>query len=241
KVHIIAKTSGGGASIVSVGLLVRETNAAWSQYPIFLSSGWTRPALAVDQTNGMLYVFGTRESGVKIGEMKKCAIGNYAALLAAPIDTVFWNDTDNFFDFSVAAHTVTSAMQLLVCQANQTRDEVWYKLITLGGAAKPGDGQAAAPTQLEENFEGVQVYPNPFNPNTSFRFKVHTNGPVKLQIFNLNGQLINTLVDGELPQGVHQKRWNGRNQHGYAVASGIYWYRLQIGQNIWNGRIQMIK
>ncbi|MGH7600892.1 MAG: hypothetical protein ACREOI_31425, partial [bacterium] len=126
KVHVIVKTNGGGASIVNVGLLVRETNAAWSQYPIFLSSGWTRPTLAVDQTNGMLYVFGTRESGVKIGEMKKCAIGNYAALLAAPIDTVFWNDTDNFFDFSVAAHTITSTMQLLVCQANQTRDEVWY-------------------------------------------------------------------------------------------------------------------
>jgi hypothetical protein len=241
KVHVIVKTNGGGASIVSVGLLVRETNATWASYPIFLSSGWTRPALAVDQTNNMLYVFGTRESGVKIGEMKKCAIGNYAALLAAPIDTVFWNDADNFFDFSVAAHTVTSAMQLLVCQANQTRDEVWYNLITLGEAAKPGDGQAAALKQLEENFEGVQVYPNPFNPNTSFRFKVHTTGPVKLQIFNLNGQLVNTLFDGELPPGVHQKPWNGRNQRGYAVASGVYWYRLQIGQKIWNGRIQMIK
>ncbi|MGH7598845.1 MAG: T9SS type A sorting domain-containing protein, partial [bacterium] len=156
------------------------------------------------------------------------------------IDTVFWNDTDNFFDFSVAAHTITSTMQLLVCQANQTRDEVWYHLLTLGGAAKASSDQAAA-LKNEEDFEGVQVYPNPFNPNTSFRFKVHTNGPVKLQIFNLNGQLVKTLVDGELPQGVHQKRWNGRSQNGYTAASGVYWYRLQVGQKIWNGRIQMIK
>ncbi len=241
KVHIIAKTNGGGASIVSVGLLVRETNAAWSQYPIFLSSGWTRPALVVDQTNGMLYVLGTRESGVKVGEMKKCAIGNYAALLAAPIDTVFKNNSDNFFDFSVAAHTVTSAMKLLVCQANQTRDEVWYNLITLSEAAKAGDDQAAAPKNIEEDLEGVKVYPNPFNPNTSFRFKVHNPGPVKLQIFNLNGQLVKTLVDGELPQGIHQKRWNGLNQNGYPAASGVYLYHLQIGKKFWNGRIQMIK
>jgi hypothetical protein len=173
--------------------------------------------------------------------MKKCAIGNYAALLAAPIDTIFWNNTDNFFDFSAAAHTVTNASQLLVCQANETRDEVWYNLITLGGSAKAGDDQAAALQNVEEDFEGVQIYPNPFNPNTSFRFKVHAAGPVKLQIFNLNGQLVKTLVDGDLPPGIHQKRWNGRSQTGYPAASGVYLYRLQIGQKAWKGRIQMIK
>jgi hypothetical protein len=242
KIHMIVKTNGGGASITNLGLLVRETNAAWSQYPIFLSSGWTRPALAIDQTNNMLYVFGTRESGVKVGEMKKCALGDYAALLAAPIDTIFKNNGDNFFDLSVAAHTVTSATQLLVCQADQTRDEVWYNLITLGGAVKAGGEQAAAPnSSADENFEGVQVYPNPFNPTTSFRFKVNSTGPVKLQIFNLAGQLVRTLVDGELPPGVHQRRWNGRNQNGYAVASGLYFYRLQIGQKVWRGQIEMIK
>jgi hypothetical protein len=242
KIHMLVKTNGGGPSIVNIGLLVRETNAIWSQYPVLLSGGWTRPTLAVDQTHNVLYVFGTRESGAKVGEMKKCAIGNYAALQAAPIDTIFQHNADSFFDLSVAAHTVTSAMNLLVCVGNQTRDEVWHNLITLGGVAKPGDDAAAAPKQAdEENFEGVQVYPNPFNPNTSFRFKVNSAGPVKLQIFNLNGQLVKTLVDGELPPGVHQKRWNGRSQNGYAVASGVYWYRLQIGQKIWNGRIQMIK
>jgi FlgD Ig-like domain len=242
KILMIVKTNGGGGSIVNIGLFVRETNAVWSQYPIFFSGGWTRPTLAVDQTNNVLYVFGTRESGVKVGEMKKCAVGNYAALQAAPIDTIFKHNADNFSDMSVAAHTVTSAMNLLVCQGNQTRDEVWYNLIVLGSLAKPGNAQADALKQAnDENFEGVQVYPNPFNPTTSFRFKVNTAGPVKLQIFNLNGQLVKTLVDGELLPGVHQKQWSGRNQNGYTVASGVYWYRLQIGPKVWNGQIQLLK
>jgi flagellar hook assembly protein FlgD len=130
-------------------------------------------------------------------------------------------------------------MNLLVCNGNETRNELWYNLITLGGAPKLKSEETI--TVEEENFEGVQVFPNPFNPSTSFRFRVRENTAVKLQIFNLNGQLVRTLVDGNLAPKVYKERWNGRNEKGHPVASGIYFYRLQIGRQIWNGKIQMIK
>jgi len=239
-VFMIVKTNGGGPNTTNIGLLRRETNGTWFQYPILLSTGWTRPALAIDATNNVLYAIGTREGGVKTGEMKKVALGDYNELVSAPVDTIFKNDTDNFVNVSTAAHTVTSSMNLLVCTGNDMRDEAWYNLIPLGAAKQYAE--AVAPALIaEDDFDGVQVFPNPFNPQTSFRFKLKAAAPVKLQIFNLNGQLVRTIIDEAMLPGVQQKRWNGRNQNGQRTASGVYWYRLQIGARILNGRIQMIK
>jgi hypothetical protein len=239
-VFMIVKTNGGGPSTTNIGLLRRETNGAWSQYPILLSTGWTRPALAIDATNNVLYAIGTREGGVKVGEMKKVAIGDYGALVTAPIDTIFKNDADNFVNVSTASHPVNGTMNLLVGVGNDTRKEAWYKIIALGAVSK--SAAAAMPSlAAEDDVDGVQVFPNPFNPQTAFRFKLKEKSPVKLQIFNLNGQLVRTLIDAVMLPGVHQKRWNGRNQSGNPVASGFYFYRLQAGKKTFKGRIQMIK
>jgi hypothetical protein len=242
EVLMIIKTNGGGASTVNIGLLRRETNGVWTQFPVLKSTGWTRPVLAIDQTSDRLYVMGTREGGIKVGEMKSCDIGDYASLFTAPIDTIFQNETDNFFNSSVPLHPVTSATNLLIGNGNETRDELWYNLIVLGGTPKAATAEAVtSPTVVEEDFDGVQVHPNPFNPQTSFRFKVKEKAAVKLQVFNLTGQLVRTIIDEDLAPGVHQRRWNGRNQHGRPAASGVYFYRLQIGPKIFNGRIQMLK
>jgi hypothetical protein len=172
--------------------------------------------------------------------MKKVAIGNYGALVSAPIDTIFRNASDIFFNTSVAAHTVNSTTKLLICANNETRKEVWHHFISLG-VPKPEAETEDLSLLAEEDFEGVKVFPNPFNPHTSFRFKLKEKAPVKLQIFNLNGQLVRTLIDAEMEAGAHQKRWNGRAQNGGPAASGMYFYRLQLGKKIFNGRIQMIK
>jgi hypothetical protein len=231
------KTNGGGPSTTNIGLLHRETDGTWNQYPV-LSTGWTRPTLIIDESNDRLYIIGSRESSPKIGEMKNVAIGDYGALISAPIDTIFMNESDRFFNASVAAHPVDNGMNLMVCNGNETRDELWFNLITLGGLPKPS---AEAPTAAEDGFDGVQTFPNPFNPQTSFRFKVKTPAPVKLQIFSLTGQLVRTLVDTDLEPGVHVQRWNGRGQDGRQAASGIYLYRLKIGHKAVTGRIQMLK
>ncbi|MDZ7360650.1 MAG: T9SS type A sorting domain-containing protein [candidate division KSB1 bacterium] len=239
-VFMIIKTNGGGPTTTNVGLLHRASNGVWTQYPILLSTGWTRPVLAIDATNNMLYVAGVREGGFKVGEMKKVAIGNYGALVSAPIDTIFRNASNVFFNISVAAHTVNSTTKLLICANNETRKEVWHNFISLG-VPKAEAETADLSLLAEEDSEGVKVFPNPFNPHTSFHFKLKEKAPVKLQIFNLNGQLVRTLIDAEMEAGVHQKRWNGRAENGAPAASGVYFYRLHLGRKIFNGRIQMIK
>ncbi len=69
-------------------------------------------------------------------------------------------------------------------------------------------------------------FPNPFNPETTIRFSLGKTSRVKLSIYNTKGQLVKTLANDILTPGQHQKTWNGRDESGQAVASGVYFYRL---------------
>lgn len=73
-----------------------------------------------------------------------------------------------------------------------------------------------------------QNFPNPFNPSTKIKYHVPKNGRVNLEIFNLLGQKIKTLVDGEVNSGIYEKIWDGKDQQGNFVASGIYIYQLKV-------------
>ena len=76
-------------------------------------------------------------------------------------------------------------------------------------------------------FTLYQNYPNPFNPTTSIEFDLPQVQQVRVDIYNLRGQLVRRLLDNSLPAGNHQVVWNGRDETGVAVASGIYFYRLE--------------
>lgn len=70
-------------------------------------------------------------------------------------------------------------------------------------------------------------YPNPFNPDTTFKFSLKEQSPTRLSVYNLKGQLVNTLVNEVLGSGYHQVKWNGCDANNRAVSSGIYLYRLE--------------
>ena len=69
-------------------------------------------------------------------------------------------------------------------------------------------------------------YPNPFNPCTTIRYELARPGPVRLQVYDLRGALVRTLQDGNSPAGGFEIGWNGEDEHGARVASGVYFYRL---------------
>lgn len=71
-----------------------------------------------------------------------------------------------------------------------------------------------------------QNYPNPFNPTTVIRFALPEDAWVKVEVFNILGQKITTLVDEYLTAGVKETGWDGKNSGGTEVASGIYFYRI---------------
>jgi hypothetical protein len=75
-------------------------------------------------------------------------------------------------------------------------------------------------------------YPNPFNPETTIRFAVGDDGDmnVSIDIYNVRGQRVRTLVNGEYSSGHHVVVWNGTDDHGRNVASGVYLYRMNVGE-----------
>jgi hypothetical protein len=72
-----------------------------------------------------------------------------------------------------------------------------------------------------------QNYPNPFNPTTSIEFSIPFNSNVSLIIYNLLGQAVTTLVNEEISAGNYNVVWNGEDQSGLKVSSGIYLYKMQ--------------
>lgn len=72
------------------------------------------------------------------------------------------------------------------------------------------------------------AFPNPFNPTTTIEFSIQNNSNVELSIFNIKGQKIKTLTNNDFTKGNHSIIWNGDDNFGKAVSSGIYYYKLNI-------------
>ncbi|MBN2709441.1 MAG: T9SS type A sorting domain-containing protein [Calditrichaceae bacterium] len=75
----------------------------------------------------------------------------------------------------------------------------------------------------------AQNYPNPFNPVTNIEFRISKTEFVTLKIYDILGREIITLVNEQMPAGIHTAQWNGRNGRGQPVVSGIYYYQIQTG------------
>ncbi|MCF7912294.1 MAG: T9SS type A sorting domain-containing protein [Candidatus Cloacimonetes bacterium] len=84
-------------------------------------------------------------------------------------------------------------------------------------------------------------YPNPFNPETTISYSLEQAGAVVLEIFNIKGQKVATLVNSQQSTGAHQITWQGEDAMGTAVGSGIYLYRLQTGDQSFAGKMMLMK
>lgn len=82
---------------------------------------------------------------------------------------------------------------------------------------------------IPQTFHLFQNYPNPFNPTTTIKFAVSRRSHIQLVIYNVLGEEVITLKNEELLPGIHVVQWNGKNSEGTPVPSGIYFYRLQVG------------
>ena len=92
----------------------------------------------------------------------------------------------------------------------------------------------------------LQNYPNPFNPECWIPFELSEKANVVIRIYNISGQLVKTLELGEKEAGAYttQSRaayWNGRNEEGDEIASGVYFYQMQAGNKVMTKRAVVLK
>jgi formylglycine-generating enzyme required for sulfatase activity/sugar lactone lactonase YvrE len=111
-----------------------------------------------------------------------------------------------------------------------------------------GSGARAKLLALARKYLGLPVgsaleqnYPNPFNAQTTIAYVLPEGGPVRLEVYDLLGQRMCVLVDENQEEGDHQAQWDGRDDRGQAVSSGVYFYRMESGSNIAVGKMLLLK
>ena len=154
-------------------------------------------------------------------------------------------------DYMVASNVVDDALLIAFAGAEGYSDgagsilEIQLEVLGDGVAATPltfekvdlnGGRIQATSVESASVFAQPQVYsllqnwPNPFNPETSLRYSLPAASRVTLTVFDMLGQKVRILVDQPQDAGTYSVQWNGRDEHGRSVASGLYLYRIEAGQ-----------
>jgi hypothetical protein len=103
----------------------------------------------------------------------------------------------------------------------------------LGGIEK--DNEIPREMELEQN------YPNPFNPKTTVKYAMARDTKVTIQIYNLLGQRIRTLIDSDQTAGYKSIDWDGANNDGIAVCSGVYFYQMKAEDFVSTKKMLLLK
>ena len=102
-----------------------------------------------------------------------------------------------------------------------------------------GDPIAADPVPARTAFDGA--YPNPFNPSTTLRFALAAPAHARLYVYDLAGRRVRSLVDAELPAAEHEAVWDGHDDRGTALPSGVYFARLTAGDFARSQKVLLLK
>ena len=87
----------------------------------------------------------------------------------------------------------------------------------------------------------MQNYPNPFNSSTAIQFKVVKRARIKLEIINAVGEKVTTLADNFYNTGIYSIHWNGEDENDHQVVSGLYFYRLIIGEHVFSRKMLLLR
>ncbi len=165
---------------------------------------------------------------------------------------VFANDvTSGTFSETWRANSVEVLSRIIICDYSGSKmlpeAGTVVRFITKKTFSPIDTILVTAPTAIQLNnalplaYQLKQNYPNPFNPSTTIEFSLPVSETVRLEIFNILGQSIRTLVNQKVSAGNHRFTWDGKNQQGQIVPSGIYIYRLRTDHFVQSKRMLLIR
>ena len=103
------------------------------------------------------------------------------------------------------------------------------------------DGTADVDNALPRSMRLEPNYPNPFNSGTVIRFSLVSAAQVELSLYNVAGQRVRSLVRGSKGQGIHEVRWDGRDESGRNLSSGVYFCRLSTGSDVQSRKLLLLR
>ena len=209
-------------------------------------------ALAYNDTNNKIYCANRVSDNVTIidGEgdsvIATVEVGDFPmALVYNPQNNKIYcanQESDNVTVIDGAGDTVIATVEVgdwpLALAYNPTNNKIYCanyngSSVSVIACSPPSAVEEDQESQAISNFSLKQNYPNPFNPTTSIRYAVGSRQrpvPTTLKIYNILGQKVRTLVDEPKTSGNHEVTWDGKDDKGKEVASGIYFYQLEVGE-----------
>ena len=153
------------------------------------------------------------------------------------------------FDVSNYLSSENEPWQLIIFEINNTEP---IPLITkfseetlTASIDKLGDYAVFINSTIEKllpiKFKLIRNFPNPFNPSTTIPIELPEESYVEVVIYNILGEKIVVLSKGVKPPGYHNIHWNGKNQFGKSVSSGIYFVSVHFGQKIYHQKMMLLK
>ncbi|HEY4755336.1 MAG TPA: glucoamylase family protein, partial [Ignavibacteriaceae bacterium] len=113
--------------------------------------------------------------------------------------------------------------------------------LTAVGFVSDSTTDVSDPDRLNYSFKLDGNYPNPFNPITRIRFELPATQNIKVDIYNVLGENVRELFNGELTAGINELIWNGNNDYGNSVPSGVYIYRMESNGNLLSSKMILQK
>jgi ligand-binding sensor domain-containing protein len=154
---------------------------------------------------------------------------------------------DGSFNQYTVANTDGGIPQDTLTHLEINDDEMWVSTVSEGLVRITG---FAAPTAIDDENNEIstpqtfalhQNYPNPFNPETNIRFDVAKSAKVQLNIYNLRGELVKQLTNRNYQPGTYRLLWDGTNEAGNQVVSGIYFYQLRTGSKTQTRKMMFVQ
>ncbi len=141
-----------------------------------------------------------------------------------PVDLMYWFTPEGYVSPSGAPFAA--------------RVDALDEILRHFGSIAPGGGTGAG--ELPAVFS-ARNFPNPFNPSTEIKWSIPRAGDLSIKVFNVRGELVKTLVDGTVSVTSGTELWNGLNDSGAQVASGVYFYEVRSGSNVVVNKMALVK
>lgn len=226
-VEIIFTTSAGDLYVVN------NTGANISGFPINFDTQFeSTPILADMDGNGTIDIlFGGNNGMLHSIDFDGNETRNFPYSVGSTVNTsAAFGDLDGDGDLEIAVPNQTG-MMVLDYKINVPESDIAWACLKRNASRTGNAFDSAIGTTPNETPELVtnldSNYPNPFNPTTNISFSLKNDEVVSLQVFNVKGQLVKTLVNEKMVKGNHKAIWNGKDNSGKAASSGIYFYKLE--------------
>jgi hypothetical protein len=208
-----------------------STIANGQHYSVFfVRATTTAPSTFFDSAPESGYSLDNLSPGVPNNFVYESGQLSWEAPSAPDVDhfTVYGSSNDDFGAAVVVDYTEATTLDV-------TTSPYTYYYVTATDASG-NEGNPAVTHTLESSggaparyVLSISAYPNPFNPATTIRYTLPDHGRVTIIIYDANGARVATLVDGEKEANEYTARWEGRNDSGGAVSSGVYFARIEHG------------